>query len=504
MSNAANDLGYTTYYLGAPEDIIESNKIYLVKDTSGITLQNLQKKFLEILNNPENFSVPTYNETHPILGKCFSLVTSDSLCISRFNTIIYLSNDGPVGYTTFYDDQEIKIIENKQKNEVFFINKINIYINFNITTSYIENVPLINSLINIRIEDEDSNKILIDNEKSYNFVSIPKILKYLDTSDNYIRYTNNISQAISDSKMCISTDTISYNNGRCFQYALPDFEIRRNPHPLTKIQQGRYLNNLFIFQWNSHCEFVANYINIKDRYGNLKEAFRSSNDYLNSISEYGFNEIEMMSYNHILLKNKNTGEQGIYNIKDKYILKKDNKDFGTIIDPMDNNGELIFVDYTKPLKNSIISPKIDREMSGILLNIKNSTTDLFLVGKIGSWFIFKSKYNNITTYSNMNGVLNVSGEVKNTPIIINDRCILIQDENESKFFFFDGDSHYCSVENNSFNENVIVVNNYRGKLHQLIEGFRHTPMGEDLNLPQLSCSIFGTLFYIEDNKLKKL
>lgn len=502
MSNTLNDLGYTTYYLGAPEDITESNKIYLVKDTPGITIQNLQKKFVEILNNPENFSIPTYTEDNSKYGKCFSIVTSDESCISRFDTIIYLNSDGPIGYTIFYDDQEIKVIRNKEKNEIFFINKINIYIDFNITTTYIPDVPLNNTLVKIRVEDEDSKKVLIDNE-SYNFIAIPKILKHLETSDNYVRYTNNVSQAVNDSKMCISTDNIVYSNEQCFQYILPNFDIRRNPHYLTEIQQGRHLNNLFLLQWNDYCEFTINYVNERDRYGNLKEVIRSGDVYHSMIEEYGLDEIEMMSHNHVLLRNKETGDRGVYNIREEYVTKI-NTSLGVIIDPMDNEGEIVFIDYNKHLANSIISPKISRELSGIFLDIKKRTSDLYIYGKIGSWFIFKSHSNDITTYSNINGILEVSGEIKRKPIIINDRCILVQDEDECKFFFFDGDSHKCSTKDNSFNDNVIVVKNEGGKIHQLIEGFRHSPIGTSLNIPTISCSIFGTLFYIDNNKFKKL
>ena len=176
-SNILNNLGYTTYYSGSPEDIINSDKIYLVKRVNELSLSNLYQKFLEVLRDSENFSVPNYNEEEGY----FFLDTINEECIDSFDTIIYLNSDGPVGYTKFYDDQYIKCIF--KENEVYFVNSIKITTKFEVTSSLIVNVELNNSLIKVRVDDEDSGKVLIEDEKSYNFVSIPRVLNYLNKSD---------------------------------------------------------------------------------------------------------------------------------------------------------------------------------------------------------------------------------------------------------------------------------------------------------------------------------
>ena len=127
MNNELSNQGYTTYYSGSPEDIIKSEKIYLVKDISEISLTNLYQKFLEILRDPNNFSVPNYLEEE----NCFFLDTTGGDVIDSFNTIIYLNSDGPTGYTKFYDDQYIKCIF--KENEVYYVNSIKIITKFKFT-----------------------------------------------------------------------------------------------------------------------------------------------------------------------------------------------------------------------------------------------------------------------------------------------------------------------------------------------------------------------------------
>ena len=95
MNNALNNPGYTTYYSGNPEDIINSDKIYLTRGVTELSLTNLYQKFLEVLKNPQNFSVPNYLEEEG----CFFLDTTNSDCIDDFDTIFYVNSDGPIGYT---------------------------------------------------------------------------------------------------------------------------------------------------------------------------------------------------------------------------------------------------------------------------------------------------------------------------------------------------------------------------------------------------------------------
>ena len=45
MNNALNNPGYTTYYSGNPEDIINSDKIYLTRGVTELSLTNLYQKF---------------------------------------------------------------------------------------------------------------------------------------------------------------------------------------------------------------------------------------------------------------------------------------------------------------------------------------------------------------------------------------------------------------------------------------------------------------------------
>lgn len=494
MNNILSNLGYTTYYSGSPEDIVNSKNIYLIKKISGINLSNLNLKLLEILQKPEYFSVPNYLEDE----KCFFLDTTDGDCIDSFNTIIYTNTEGPIGYTIFYDDQYIKCIF--KDSEVFYINSIKIYTSFNITSSFVLNIETNNSLVKVRVEDEDSNKILIEEEKSYNYISIPKILSNLNKSDNYIRYTNDINQVITDPRMCITTDTITYHNGNIYSYQINNFNIKRHPHFLDKITYGIWNNNLYLIQWNDFNEFSIDCLSNINKYGNPKETFKSTEETKRIMEEY---YIESMNCKYILLIHKETGKRGIYKIEEDFIVPI-STNLGVIIDPLDNDGDLVFINYDEVLTKSVKSPKINQEMCGIFLDVKKKTRDYYLYNKIGSWFIFKSTINNLTVYSNINGTLTISGEVKDNPVIINDRCILIQNNEDCKFFFFDGDSHKYSTKENNFNENVIIVPNKDGKLHQLIEGFRHSPLNGDTNIPKIVCSAFGTLYYIEDNKFKHL
>ena len=494
MNNALNNPGYTTYYSGNPEDIINSDKIYLTKGVTELSLTNLYQKFLEVLKNPQNFSVPNYLEEEG----CFFLDTVNEDCIDDFDTIFYVNSDGPIGYTKFYDSQYIKCIF--KGSEVYYVNSIKIYTKFNITSTFIIDVELNNSLIKVRVEDEDSGKVLIEDEKSYNFVSIPKILNYLNKSDNYIRYTNNISQALKDNKMCVTTDCLSFFDGKIYSYAIDEFSIQRNPHFLDKIQYGIYQDNLYLFQWNDLNEFSIDCLSIINKYGNPKVITKSTDETLAAMKDY---QIEMVAYNYILLKHKETGNKGVYKISEKFVIPVESN-LGVILDPMDNNGEIIYVNYDEILTKSVKSPKINQEMCGIFLDVKKKSRDYYLYNKIGSWFIFKSTINNLTIYSNINGTLTISGNIESTPIIINDRCILIQTDSECRFFFFNGENHKCALKNNNFNENVIIVPNKNGKIHQLMEGFRHSPIGNSLDIPKIICSAFGTLYYIENNKYKHL
>ena len=100
MNNALSNLGYTTYYSGSPEDIVNCESIYLVNKIPGINISNLNLKLLEVLQNPESFSIPNYLPEED----CFFLDTTEGNCIDSFNTIIYLNVEGPIGYTVFYDD----------------------------------------------------------------------------------------------------------------------------------------------------------------------------------------------------------------------------------------------------------------------------------------------------------------------------------------------------------------------------------------------------------------
>lgn len=502
MNNILNNLGYTTYYSGTPEDIVKSEKIYLIRRIDNLSLSNLRQVFQNILKDSDNFSVPEYLESE----RCFFLNTQDSSCIDNFDTIIYLNSDGPVGYTKFYDDQYTKCIF--RNNEVYYINSIKIYTDFNITSSYID-VKLNNSLVKIRVEDEDSSKELIKEDKTYNFTSIPKIIESLNNSDNYIRYTSNIYQAIKDpKKMCVTTDCISFFSENIYQYYINDFNIQRNPHLLDKIQYGIYKDNLYLYQWNDLNEFSIICLSNINKYGNPKVILKSSEEISKILSgEDNDFKIETFGYKYILLTNEK-GERRIYSTgieenDDNFIIPIETN-IGVIIDPMNETGEIIYVDQEEALPASIKSPKINQEICGIFLDVRKKSRDYYLYGKIGSWFIFKSTINDLTIYSNINGTLTISGDVTETPIIINDRCILIQDEIECKFFFFEGTSHKCAKKNNNFNENVIIVPNKEGKLHQLIEGFRHAPIGNSVNLPKIVCSILGTLYYIEDNKFKHL
>jgi hypothetical protein len=505
MNNILHNPGYTTYYSGLPEEITRSEKIYLVKDIENLSLDNLNKKFLEILRNGEKtFAIPEYLEEED----CYFLNTSlDSDCIDSFNIIIYLNSEGPVGYTKFYNDQYIKFIE--RDNEIYTINSIKIFTKFNISTSFIVNIELNNSLIRIRTNDEDSNKILIEDTKPYNFISIPKVINYLNESDNYVKYTNNISQLLKDPKnMCIITDSVSYYNKNAYLYSIKDFDIQRNPHFLDKIQVGTYKDNIYLYQWNDLNEYSIICLNIINKYGNPKVIAKSTSEVtelLNSVN--GEYKIDSVGYKYILLKNKE-GKQKIYStgVEDNesfLISVKTNME--AIIDPFDEDGEIIYVNRDEILTNSVKSPKINQEMCGIFLDVKKKSRDYYLYKKINSWFIFKSTINNLTIYSNINGTLTVSSNIENNPIIINDRCILIQDKDKCEFFFFNGTSFkYDKNYDNSNNENVIIVPNKNGKVHQLIEGLRHSPIGNSLDIPKISYSVFGTLYYIEDNKFKRL
>lgn len=493
-SNILNNLGYTTYYSGSPEDIINCDKIYLVKRINELSLSNLYQKFLEVLRDPSNFSVPNYIEDEGY----FFLDTVDEDCIDRFDTIIYLNSDGPVGYTKFYDDQYIKCIF--KDNEVYYVNSIKIITKFEVTSTFIVDVTLNNSLIKVRVDDEDSGKILIDEEKSYNYVSIPKVLNYLDKSDNYIRYTNNVTQLLKDPKMCITTDCISYHNGEIYSFLMEDFDIKRNPHLLDKIQYGIYQNNLYLFQWNDQNEFCTVCLSSINKYGNPKVIAKSTDESIKAMKDYS---IEIVGYKYILLKHNKTGKKGVFSIPENFIIPVETN-LGAIIDPMDNDGDIIYVNYDEILTKSIKSPKINQEMCGIFLDVRKKSRDYYLYNKIGSWFIFKSTINNLTIYSNINGTLTISGEIESTPVIINDRCILIQTDQECRFFFFNGTTHKCALKNNNWNDEVIIVPNKNGKIHQLIEGFRHSPIGNSLDLPKIVCSAFGILYYIENNKFKHL
>ena len=495
MNNILYNLGYTTYYLGSPEDIITSEKIYLVKRINELSLSNLNQKFLEIQREPNNFSVPNYIEEEGY----FFLDTLGEDCIDSFDTIIYLNSDGPIGYTKFHDDQYIKCIF--KENEIYYVNSIKIITKFNVTSTFIVDVTLNNSLIKVRVDDEDSSKVLIEEEKPYNFASIPRILNYLDKSDNYIRYTNNISHLLNDqTRMCVTTDCVSYYNGNIYTYLIEDFNIQRNPHLLDKIQYGIYQNNLYLFQWNDYNEFMIVCLSQINKYGNPKTVAKSTDSSIEVMKNY---TIDIIGYKYILLKHKETGKRGIYKIEDNFIIPVETN-LGAILDPMDNDGEIIFVNYDEILTKSIKSPKINQEMCGIFLDVRKKSRDYYLYNKIGSWFIFKSTINNLTVYSNINGTLTISGEIENTPIIINDRCILIQTDEECRFFFFDGSTHKCALKNNKWNDEVIIVPNKNGKIHQLIEGFRHSPIGDSLDLPKIVCSAFGTLYYVENNKFKHL
>ena len=495
-----NNLGYTTYYTGAPENITESERIYLVKNIPNISLTNLREKVVDLLQNSGSFSIPEFIDNGE--ERYFFLDTTLENVIDGFDTIIYFNNDGPVGYTTFYDEQKIKFIE--KDNEIFFINSINIYIDLDITSEYKVGVRLNNSLLRVRVEDEDSDKILIEDTKPYNFLSIPRFLNHLNKSDNYLRYTSLVSQAVKDNKLCIVTDTLAYNNGQVFSYNMPDFNIKRNPHPLDIVQFGMNGENLFIYQWNDNNEFCIDYLNIFSKYGNPKELLKSSDESKEVMTGY---KIHSMSKNYIILLNIKKDNYAIYNIKENYLIDVETN-MGVFIDPLDSEEKIVFVDKDEYLINSIKSPKISQELCGIFLNVRNKSRDYYIYDKIGTWFVFKSKANNQTIYSNIYGTLTISDKIKEKPVLINDRCILLQDEDECKFFFFDGNSYkYISPESrNSIEkeENVYIVSNKQGKINQLIEGFRHNPIGESLDIPMICYSAFGTLYYIENNKFKRL
>ena len=103
-------------------------------------------------------------------------------------------------------------------------------------------------------------------------------------------------------------------------------------------------------------------------------------------------KIEIVGYKYILLIQKETGRRGIYSISENFIIPVETN-MGAIIDPMDNDGEIIYVNYDEILTKSIKSPKINQEMYGIFLDVRKKSRDYYLYNKIGLEHILqKHKY----------------------------------------------------------------------------------------------------------------
>jgi hypothetical protein len=481
-----------------------------LKRLNEVYMREVTKSKIKTIKDEDLNSYITYKYIDETSKNCKIYINGSkvSLVNNNYTILEYSPIDELYNVRVFIDDKKNILLYyfdviNKsifKDNEVYYVNSIKIITKFEVTSTFIVDITLNNSLIKVRVDDEDSGKILIDEEKSYNYVSIPKVLNYLDKSDNYIRYTNNVTQLLKDPKMCITTDCISYHNGEIYSFLVEDFDIKRNPHLLDKIQYGIYQNNLYLFQWNDQNEFCTVCLSSINKYGNPKVIAKSTDESIKAMKDYS---IEIVGYKYILLKHNKTGKKGVFSIPENFIIPVETN-LGAIIDPMDNDGDIIYVNYDEILTKSIKSPKINQEMCGIFLDVRKKSRDYYLYNKIGSWFIFKSTINNLTIYSNINGTLTISGEIESTPVIINDRCILIQTDQECRFFFFNGTTHKCALKNNNWNDEVIIVPNKNGKIHQLIEGFRHSPIGNSLDIPKIVCSAFGILYYIENNKFKHL
>ena len=70
-----------------------------------------------------------------------------------------------------------------------------------------------------------------------------------------------------------------------------------------------------------------------------------------------------------------------FHINEKFIIPV-NTNLGALLDPMDNDGEIIYVNYDEILTKSIKSPKINQEMCGIFLDVRKKSRDYYLYNKM--------------------------------------------------------------------------------------------------------------------------
>ena len=512
-----SNLGYNTYIQGSIKNVTECLNIVLYNkssiDVEKISLYNMNSVYNKVLSTGKYVRLSREN-TVDVFKYYY-----DNGVISGFDVILYVSNTDSKtvsGYTEFLNIQGS-------------IRNLSIKLDFSSEISDGIRITISNSLSQVRGENTTINKNFIGDDL-FNFTGSTKIKN--EKLDNKLYYTNSIKSLL---KSRGNRQYIFSGN----YTVLPNFEIINvglnndididflGAGLFNKFQVGYYDNDPCAYLLN---ETSGNYAIISlTKVNNFGKPIIYTTNSINGY--YTFPEGSTVNYfagSYASLNHEGTLK--LYDIKRKewceeisegFLLDQLNPYYGLIKFPKLLNYQTL-VQYVPDIKNSFF----DIENYSKSYQIK-------VIGKKGEWYILKQERaesnQNLLIYTNLTKSVVVSEINDNTPIVINNSVLMIDNNDYYSVYREDGILYYSEqarkiieggtveknedlggidfcygTENDKYtelykNRSIEIVWNDQSLADSYFSSFKRDVLKVN-KVPKIVDCLSGLLFYLRDNK----
>lgn len=488
---------YETFVKNSPSRLIECKDIVLFKwsGTPKISIETLD----EIINKvSSDSSIKKYISHRDNSNKDTPYEIELNGEEFEFNVIVYLLGVDSVGYTLFYNPQ---VAEN--------VNKVFIYFDF--SYDYIkDSIIKIENSLSDHVDERYIGNLDIYETGTYYLYTTRKMIDD-NIISSYQRYSNDINHFILDKNISTINCNKYISNTRTLQLRLNEPYLK---YP-DNIKVGIYNEDIVLYEWN-RTEFRVVSLSNYDESGDPKI-------YKEGVVQLSSESDDRDPINLPIL---------IEDILSEYIVGSDlNTGLETTVCSWKTQENIGYTNSTKPdttklLSNPYISRSayfVDNSSGNLNISDRVANSELLdsiyssvyfndgivgnIVDYIGSFIIVENGTEKI--FSNNEGTVFLSSN--SNSMVVNDSCILEQTPTKLNFYFTDNGA---TIYSDYFSYNGIdkTKEEYRylklsvdrwDVTNQIIDGFRKHSISYK-NLPEISCTFGGILFYISDNKLKHL
>lgn len=543
-----NKKAYTTKMKGSIGNIITGteiivyNSLFVADKISIINLDTVTR----LVKSSEYYALLTR-------GKLDENYNYDRLSVSNklssvgFDTIIYLCQGSPTGYTEFITPQGL------------LTETLRINVNFTVNTTLVDGsdstLNIFSNDLSQIIEYGRSTKNLIS-DKLEGYTDLKKIRKEIDSrEDVYSRFTNRISEINKH-----ENDNIYLNNGFCNLSGLYNLDLIKEmiiPENFDYYQFGYYRGEIVLYSWNNLKDETIEYsiasLSRKDKFNN--QIYYTNTSSKKSILR-GDDKIKLEKilcaagkFISVLVSSvendgKTVKQRKVFDFVDQKWVNLDSENY--LIDLWRVNS--IIYEMPKTLSKSRVI-NLYPEILNVKLDIKNYNETIFLEKKIDDWFVLRQEtsYGNFLIYTNLTKTIYLSEEKDKTIIPINNEILLLKDENSTILTYFVEPGTYYSEyaiklkynSNSSYRNNKDVTlreeiiddiprfiiegkdipeiydntNNYKNKniivdfIGDNLEnsyslGFKRNIVGDSFTVPNIIGSVSGLVYCKEGNTIR--